>query len=416
MIAAEGSAPPLAGIRVLDLTAIVLGPLATLCLADLGADVVKVEAPGGDGTRGAGTIRHPGMSATFLTLNRNKRSLALDLKHPQGRAVLGELARGANVVVHNMRPEAARRLGIDAPTLRAQNPRLIHCAASGFAQGGERADDPAVDDVIQAGSGLAALCGADGEPRYVPSLIADKVCGLVLAQAVLAALLSRERTGEGRTIELPMLETMASFTLLEHLGGAAFVPPVGPAGYGRLTTPHRRPMKTRDGHIALTPYTARHWTDFFMAAGRPDLAADPRLTDPARRNAEVGELYALLAAILPERDTAEWFAIARTAGVPVSPVERLEDIARSQALFDRGVLVMTDHPSEGRTVHVGPLVPGIAVPHRPAPTLGQDGADILAELGWSAEAIARLRSDGVLVEAGSRPGHASAASGKGDDA
>lgn len=399
MSEADRPAPPLAGIKVLDLTAIVLGPLATLCLADLGADVVKLEPPEGDGIRNAGVARSPGMGSIFLTLNRNKRSLVLDLKHPEAAPVLARLAGWADVLVHNMRPDSARSLGLDFTRLSAINPRLIYCSASGFAASDERADDPAVDDVIQAASGLASLfAGSGGEPRFVPSLIADKVTGLVLCQAVLAALLSRERTGRGQAVNVSMAETMSAFTLVEHLAGAAFEPPAGPSGYGRLTTPHRRPMKTRDGHVAMTPYSKRHWQAFFNAAGRSDLAGDPRVTDPALRNSRVAELYELLGSILPGKTTGEWIAVARAEGIPVSAVNGVDDLVRDAGLRCSGVLSTVDHPSEGAILAVRPVagLPYEAIPAAPPPRPGEHSLDVLGELGFDAGERAELARIGVV--------------------
>ncbi|MGE0231621.1 MAG: CaiB/BaiF CoA transferase family protein [Flavobacteriaceae bacterium] len=391
---------PLAGTRVLDLTAIVLGPLATLCLADLGADVVKVEPPEGDGIRNAGASRNAGMGSIYLTLNRDKRSLSLDLKRPEARTVLEKLAVWADVVVHNMRPEAAARLGIDYTTLSALNPRLVYCSASGFAAGSDRARDPAVDDVIQAGSGLAALFGQDGSPpRYAPTLIADKVSGLIACQAILAALLAREKSGRGQQISVPMAETVSAFVLLEHLGGLAFDPPVAGAGYGRLLTPHRRPIATLDGYIAMTPYTKRDWQSFFRAAGREELCDDPRVVDNKRRNDEIGDLYALLGDILRERPTSEWIEIARAAGIPVSAVRSLDDIIADRGLYEAGYLMEVDHPSEGKTVGVGPLVswPDKAEgAPRPAPNLGEHSREILDEIGLNRQTVDELVSSGVV--------------------
>jgi len=227
---------PLEGVRVLDLTAIVLGPLATLCLADLGADVVKLEGPGGDGIRNSGTVPVAGMGSIYLALNRNKRALALDLKRPEAQGVLRRLAQWADVVVHNMRPASARAMGLDGDTLSGINPRLIHCSASGFAEGSARADDPAVDDVIQADAGLADLFARTGDaPRYAPAILADKICGLVMCQAILAGLLRRERTGQGMAVNIPMAETMTAFNLIEHMGAATF--PRRTPGSDRRTGP-----------------------------------------------------------------------------------------------------------------------------------------------------------------------------------
>lgn len=392
---------PLTGIRVLDLTAIVLGPLATLCLADQGADVVKVEGPAGDGIRNSGTVPMAGMGSIYLSLNRNKRSLALDLKAPEAREVLHQLAGWADVVVHNMRPKSARALGVDHATLTAINPRLIYCSASGFGEGSDRADDPAVDDVIQAASGMADLFARTGDcPRYAPAILADKVCGLVMCQAILAGLLGRERTGKGMAVNVPMGETMTVFNLYEHMGAASFLDDPGPLGYVRLMTPHRKPIATRNGHISMTPYTKRDWQAFLRAAGYPDLAESERVTDTVRRNSEVGELYAQLGEILKERDTEDWIAIARAAGIAVAAVRSLEEAMLDPAVRDTGYVVDYDHPDVGRLRGPGSLVKSIGQPDiapRPAPRLGRDTAEVLAEIGYSTTDIENLVARGVAI-------------------
>ncbi len=392
---------PLAGIRVLDLTAIVLGPLATLCLADQGADVVKVEGPGGDGIRNSGTVPVAGMGSIYLALNRNKRSLALDLKHPEGADVLRALTKWADVVVHNMRPKSARALGLDPKTLTALNPRLIYCSASGFAEGTARADEPAVDDVIQATSGMADLFARTGDaPRYVPAILADKVCGLIMCQAILSGLLRREKTGVGMVVNIPMAETMTAFNLYEHMGAATFEKDLGPTGYGRLMTPHRRPIETRNGHIAMTPYTKRDWQGFLRAAGYADLAESDQITDPVRRNTEIGDLYAKLGQILRERDTEEWIEIARSVGIPVAAVRSLDDALDDPAVQELGYVVEYDHPDVGPVRGPGPLFRTkgeTGVPPRPAPQPGRDTAQVLQDLGYDAAEIAQFIASGVAI-------------------
>ncbi len=406
-MSAEAGARPLAGVKVLDFTAIVLGPLATRCLADLGAEVVKVEGPAGDGIRHSAAVPAPGMGSIYMALNGGKKSLALDLKAPGAGEILRRLTDWADVAVHNMRPASARALGLDAATMTAANPRLIHCSASGFAQDGPRADDPAVDDVIQATSGLADLFDRVGDgPRYVPSVMADKICGLLMAQAVLAGLYRRERTGEGMSVEIPMAETMSAFVLLEHMGAAAFPdrPAAGPeVGYGRLLTPHRRPFRTRDGHVALTPYTRRDWQAFLRAAGEAELAEHPRVTDPVRRNAEVAELYAALAGILATRDTDEWIRIGRETGIPAAAIRPLEEVAADPDLLRGGWLTETEAPGLGRVRAPGPLLrlaPGAGGrpdATRPAPALGGDGDAVLESLGFDAAERAAFERDGVVT-------------------
>ena len=275
--ASETKPGPLAGIKVLDLTTVVLGPLATQILADLGADVVKIEPPDGDIMRYAGPARHREMGHVFLNLNRNKRSLVLDLKQEEAAPVLLALVRQSDVLMHNMRPQAMARLGFGWERLREVNPRLVYCSAHGYGQDGPFAGRPAFDDIIQGGCGLVALeTATGGEARFVPTLIGDKTVGLTMVYAVMAALLQRERTGEGQAIEVPILETMTAFVMAEHMGGLTFDPPVGPPGYSRMLAPDRKPHRTADGHICVLPYTDRHWRDFFRIAGRPELADDPR--------------------------------------------------------------------------------------------------------------------------------------------
>ena len=268
-----------------------MGPLATQILGDLGAEVIKIEAPGGDIMRYAEPARHREMGHVFLNLNRNKRSLVLDLKQADAAPVLLALVRQSDVLMHNMRPQAMARLGFAWERLREVNPRLVYCSAQGYGQDGPFADRPAFDDIIQGGCGLVALEAATGgEARFVPTLIGDKTVGLTMVYAVMAALLQRERTGEGQAVEVPMLETMTAFVMAEHMGGLTFDPPSGEPGYSRMLAPDRRPHRTADGHICILPYTDRHWRDFFLIAGRPELADDPRTRrranpQPPRRRA-----------------------------------------------------------------------------------------------------------------------------------
>ncbi len=390
---------PLDGLKVIDFTTIVLGPLATLCLADMGAEVIKIEPPEGDGIRNSGTLKNPGMSSIFLNLNRGKKSVAINLKSEESKTVLIRLVAWGDVLVHNMRSDAARRLGLDFETLRQVNPRIIYCSASGYAENSERAGEPAVDDVIQAASGISQLLAGDGcEPWYFPGLIADKVSGLLLCQGILGALLARERSGCGMAVSIPMREAMGCFNLLEHLGGHGFIPSCGPARYARLTTPYRRPMRTSDGYVAITPYSKRHWQQFFERCGRPDLANDPRVIDPKRRNAEIGDLYALLSQLLQTRTCAEWIVLAREAGIPVSPVASLEDLVAD--LAKSGHLLNISHPSEGETLAVGPLVrlnPDAQLQSTPAPRLGANNREILSRIGFTSSEIGILETRRAIV-------------------
>src|ERR1700674_164971 len=283
---------PLAGVRILDMTAVVLGPLATQILADFGAEVIKIEGPEGDLVRFSGVSLHPGMSSIFLALNRNKRSLAVDLKTAAGREILQRLVPTVDVLVHNMRIAAVERLGFGYQAVAAINPRIVYCTAPGFGQDGPDRDKPAFDDVIQAACGLAAIVstGRD-EPDYVRTLVADKTTGMALANAVLAALFHRERTGQGQYVEVPMLETMTAFVLAEHLGGLTFNPPAGKAGYARVLDDGRKPGRTRDGFIGLLPHPSDHWLAFFAAAGKHELALQLGVADRQKRNANITEIY-----------------------------------------------------------------------------------------------------------------------------
>src|SRR5579862_4028734 len=292
-------AGPLAGIRVVDLTSVVLGPVATQILGDMGAEVIKIEPPEGDPVRGLGPARHPGMGAYFLNINRNKKSLVLDLKRPQALAALLRLAATSDVFVHNMRPAAAARLGIDYQAIAAANPRIVYAWASGYRADGAHRDRAAFDDIIQGESGLAAINAAPngpdgGAPRYVPMAVSDKVTGYALASAVGMALFARERTGEGQEVHVPMLETMVAFNLVDHLWWGVLDEPEKGLGYPRMFTPHRRPYPTQDGHVCLLATTDRQWRGLFAAIDRADLADDPRFATIAGRTAHIDALYALL--------------------------------------------------------------------------------------------------------------------------
>jgi formyl-CoA transferase len=377
-------AGPLDGVRVLDLTSVVLGPLATQVLADFGADVIKVEAPEGDLMRANGVSLHPGMSSIFLALNRNKRSIVLDLKQPRDADALRELIRDADVLVHNMRVAAVERLGFGHADARALNPRLVYCAATGFGQDGPDRDRPAFDDIIQAACGLASVNSAGRETMdYVASLVADKTTGLAVANAVMAALFHRERHGEGQYVEVPMLETMAAFTLAEHMGGLTFKDSPVKAGYARLLGGGRRPARTRDGWIALLPYTARHWEAFFHAAGQDALCARYDVADRQSRNRHIQALYGHLLDILRERGTDEWLAMCDELDIPATRIYGLDELPEHPHLKAVGLFQERVHPTEGPVRELRPTARFHGTPtslRRPAPTLGQHTEEVLAEL------------------------------------
>jgi crotonobetainyl-CoA:carnitine CoA-transferase CaiB-like acyl-CoA transferase len=394
---------PLAGTRIIDLTTVVLGPLATQILGDLGADVIKIEPPEGDIMRYAGPARHREMGHVFLNLNRNKRSLVLDLKRPEAAPVLLALVAQSDVLMHNMRPQAMARLGFGWERLRQVNPRLVYCAAHGYGQDGPFADRPAFDDIIQGASGLVALeTATGGEARFVPTLIGDKTVGLTMVYAVMAALLQRERTGKGQMVEVPMLETMTAFVMAEHMGGLTFDPPLGPPGYARMLAPDRRPHRTADGHICILPYTDRHWRDFFRLAGRPELTDDPRLADAETRSRHFAELYALVADCVGAAPTAWWLDKLKAADIPCGPVNPLADLPADEHLAAVDFFPRAEHPSEGVIRVVRPPVrfgDAECALRRPAPRLGEHSREILREAGLGEADIEDLLDLRVAIEA-----------------
>jgi crotonobetainyl-CoA:carnitine CoA-transferase CaiB-like acyl-CoA transferase len=340
-------AGPLAGVRVIDMTAVAMGPYATQILADMGAEVIKVEAPEGDVFRTSAPAAHAGMGPAYLNLNRNKYSVTLDAKTPADRESLLALIDGADVFVSNVRPAALARLGLDAATLCARNARLIHCSAVGFGQDGPYAARPAF----------------------------DKVAGLTLAYAIPMALYERERSGQGQAIEVPMFETLVSFTLVEHMSGHSFVPPLGPMGYSRVLSPQRRPYRTRDGYLALLPYTDAQWRRFFALAERPDLAADARYVDAAARARHFDELYQDLADIVALRGTQDWLALLADADIPHSPVNTPEALFEDPHLKATGFFQRMEHPTEGPLMAAGIPVRFSRTPGaigRPAPRQDAD--------------------------------------------
>jgi crotonobetainyl-CoA:carnitine CoA-transferase CaiB-like acyl-CoA transferase len=399
--------PLLSGTRILDFTTIVLGPYATRTLGDLGADVIKVEPPQGDLFRTVRPSRSRGMGAGYLGFNRNKRSLALDLKRPAAREVLDRLVRGADAVVHNMRPKSAAPLGLEYARLATLRPGLIYAFAAGYDQRGPNAAEPAYDDVIQAAAGVAALNANDrGEPRYLSTILCDKVGGLHLAIAVAAALARRARTGEGCCIEAPMFESTVSFLMSEQLGGATFEPPLGPTGYDRLAAPNRRPYRTRDGFMAILPYTTTHWVAFFELIGQPEFAHSPRVQDPGLRSQSADALYALIAAAAPSRTSDEWLQDLRARDIPCSRVNSVGDLLSDPHLRATNFFREYDHPTEGRlrdTRSPFRLHEEAERDDRPAPRTGAQSREILRECGYDDAEIDRLVATSTVADAGHPP-------------
>lgn len=393
---------PLAGVRVLDLTINVLGPVCTQLLGDMGADVIKVEAPEGDQNRMNGPARTPGMSPFFLIMNRNKRSVVLDLKQPAGREALLRLAAGADVLVYNVRPQAMARLGLTYEDIAAVNPKIIYVGAYGYGQRGPYAAKAAYDDLIQGAVGLPALAMQAGSdvPRYAPSPLADRICGLATVNAVTAALYWRERTGEGQSIEVPMFETMAQFTLSDHMCGRTFHPAVGPAGYARMLSPNRRPYATSDGHLCVLVYNDKQWQTFFRLIGREEVMQDPRFATIAGRTEHIDELYRMLADVMRTRTTAEWTGLLEAADIPVMTMHTIDSLIDDPHLQAVGLLEPVDHPTEGRLTQIGvPSTWSRSQPRvtRHAPRAGEHGREVLEEAGYSAGEIDALAAAGITA-------------------
>ena len=394
---------PLSGYRIVDLTTVVLGPYATRILGDLGADVVKVEPPEGDMLREIGPRKSPGMAPIHLALGSSKRSAVLDLKRPRARAALMRLVAGADAFVHSMRPGALARLGLTYGEIEAVRPDIVYCGACGFGSGGPYAGRPAYDDLIQGMCGIADLMGrvTGGPPRYAPTIVADKTVGLFVANAVLAALLHRERTGEGQEIEVPMFETMVSYVLIEHLWERTVRPDDGTLGYVRMLAPNRRPFRTRDGYMCMLAYTDRHWKAFFGLAGCPELSADPRYATISARTENVAELYATAEELLGERTTAEWQAALEEAEIPAGPVNALEDLLTDPHLAGQEFFRRVDHPSEDDTLQIGPTTRFSRSPaevRRPAPRLGEHTVQVLREAGLDENEVDDLLGEGEAVQ------------------
>lgn len=382
---------PLDGIRILDLTSVLFGPLGAQTLGDWGAEIIKVETLTGDTWRYAGQFRNRGMTGQFMAVNRNKRSLALDLKHPDGKAVLQRLIPTVDVLVTNVRPAALARLGFGYEACEKLNPRLVYAAATGFGQDGPWAARPAFDEIIQAASGFASAMGTDDEPAFVPSLVGDKICGLVLAGAVSAALYRRERSGKGQLVEVPMLETLAAFNSIEMFGGEAFIPPIGPPGYKRMK--ERKPVRTKDGWLTMLPYSGENWCSFFEAVGHPECIEEFAVRDPVQRATNIDKIYKRMAEIALTRTTEEWEDLLLSIDVPHTSFAKLTEVADQPHLKAVGLFVEMDHPTEGKIRQPRPATrfseSAAGIRYMP-PRLGEHSEAVLREAGYSDAEIASL--------------------------
>ncbi len=395
---------PLAGIRVLDLTTVQMGPWCTRILADFGADVIKVESPEGDSNRYTGVPRHRGMSGTFQHNARGKRAIAIDLKHPAAKQALLRLAATVDALASNIRPAALARLGLDYESVKQANPSIVYLNMVGYGSAGRYAGRPAYDDLIQAASGIPMLLKrSTGQPRYIPMAAIDRIVGSAAANALLAGLLSRARTGVGQQIEVPMFETMAQFVLSEHMQGQTFDPPTSPAGYPRTLSPHRRPYETKDGFVAVLPYNDGQWRRFFEAVGKSRiLETDPRFADIASRTANIDSLYEMIGEELKHRTTAEWLELLERNDIPCIRPHTLETLMEDPHLADAGFFRWEDHPSEGRirTMREPSTWSETTPPTGQfAPRLGQHTREILSEAGFAAAEIdALIEQKAVMTE------------------
>ena len=394
---------PLSGLTVVDLTTVVMGPYATQILGDLGASVIKVEAPGGDNVRHVGPMKNRGMGHMFLHLNRNKKSIVLDLKQPAGRDALLKIAAKADVLIYNIRPQAMQRLRLGYADVAAVNPRIIYVGAYGFGQQGPYAARPAYDDLIQGMSGLPWLLQQSGaeEPRYIPATLADRIVGLHAVYAVTSALYHRERTGTGQAVEVPMFECMSQMILGDHFGGRSFDPPLGSAGYARVLAPQRKPFRTKDGYICVLMYNDKQWQGFFRLIGRDDLYLDdPRFNSHENRSARIDEVNSFVAGEMLKRSTGDWLEVLMAADIPAARMNTIDDVIDDEHLTGTGFIRMEKHPTEGTLRTTRAATQWSHTPPAPqcgAPRLGEHGAEVLRAAGYSDDEIRALAASGATT-------------------
>lgn len=406
---------PLQGVRVVDMATVLMGPVATQILGDYGADVVKIEPPEGDVMRHAGAARHAQMGAMYLSTGRNKRSVVLDIKQPEGKRALLRLCETADVFIHNVRPAAMRRAGLSYEDIRAVNQSIVYVALVGFGQDGPYAERPALDDIIQAASGLAGLFVRAGQdaPNFVPANLCDRMTGLAAAHATIAALYLKQRTGQGQSIEVPMFETLAQMILGDHLSGEAFVPPIGRPGYSRLLNAYRRPFRTQDGYMAVTPYSDKQFRAFFHAIGKAaEFDADERINQHAARAQNYDVAYATLAGIIATRTTAQWTELCEAHEIPCQKVNAIEDLLHDEHLQQVGFFQDTEHPSEGRIRLMRPAArwsdADVSIRRLP-PRIGEHSLEVLREAGLSEADLQDMLQSGATVQAEALPPSAATA-------
>ncbi|HZP89107.1 MAG TPA: CoA transferase [Burkholderiales bacterium] len=393
-------AGPLQGIRILDLTSVVMGPFATQILAELGAEVIKIEPHEGDNMRHVGPLRHAGMGHLCINLNRGKRCIVLDLKKPDALEAMMRLVRSADVLVYNVRPSAMARLKLSYDEVSAANPRLLYVGCYGYSERGPYAGRAAYDDLIQGATGLPWMISEGGKetPRYVPINLADRITGLHVVYAVSAALFARERAGKGQAVEVPMFESIAHFVLGDHLAGLSWQPAIGPTGYPRLM--HRRPYATRDGYLCVLVYNDKQWKSFLEAVGRTDLWEDARFNTHGMRAQHIDEVYDVLAEIMKTRTSAQWMELLARADIPFSRMNSPEDVVADRHLNESGFFVAEDHPSEGRLramrtpTHWSLSEPDMPTP---APRLGEHSRALLREIGYSDAEIEGMAASGATL-------------------
>ena len=393
---------PLEGVRVLDLTSVGFGPYGTQILGDYGAEVIKVEAPEGDITRDIAPLRNPGMGHFFLGANRNKRCIVLDLKQASGREAYLKLAASVDVVLSSVRPAALEKLGLGYGAVKAVNADVIYVALVGFGQDGPYARRPAYDDVIQGLSGMTAMQGGrEGEPRMVKASICDKIGSQFVVHATIAALFHRERTGEGQHVEVPMLEALVGFNLVEHQAGNTFEPPVGPAGYERTMATYRRPYATTDGYVCVLPYNTKQWQAFFKLMERPELVEDARITDPTLRSEKIGELYAIVAGCVKDWKTEALLEALEGIDIPNGRANELGALEDDPHISAVDLITKVEHPTEGTLRVTRPAVKFSKTPagiRRLAAKLGEHSVEVLAEVGYTHAQIMALIESGATID------------------